>query len=111
MNVPTINGHHPVTCRTQSIKDAMVGNMINPSIKPTRTASPTYQCVSWSRLRSETLKRFIQTDHLVAQFRGLFVPGRSPILLATGQIAHLLIDCPGERIKLLARGRSGEVHR
>ena len=60
---------------------------------------------------SKALKRFIETAHLVAQFLGLFVPGPAPILLATGQIAHLLIDGTGQRIKLLARGRSGEVHR
>jgi hypothetical protein len=57
---------------------------------------------------SKALKRSIETAHLVAQFRGLFVPGRSPILLASGQIGHLLIDGTGQRIKLLARGRSGK---
>jgi len=57
---------------------------------------------------SKALKRSIETAYFVAQFRGLFVPGRSPILLASGQIGHLLIDCPAERIKLLARGRSGK---
>jgi hypothetical protein len=46
--MPTIMGHHPVTCRTQSAKDAMVGNMINPNIKPTKPASPRYQWVSCS---------------------------------------------------------------
>jgi hypothetical protein len=35
----------------------------------------------------------------------------SNFLLAAAQVAHLLIDCPGQRIKLLARGRSGKVRR
>jgi hypothetical protein len=64
------NGHQPVTCRTQSIKDAMVGNMINPSIKATKPEVPMRKLV---QARSETLKRFIQTNHLLAQFRGVFV--------------------------------------
>jgi hypothetical protein len=53
------NGHQPVTCRTQSIKDAMVGNMINPSIKATKPEVPMRKLV---QARSETLKRFIQTN-------------------------------------------------
>ena len=39
------NGHQPVTCRTQSIKDAMVGNMINPSIKATKPEVPMRKLV------------------------------------------------------------------
>ena len=48
----------------------MVGNMINPSIKATKPEVPMRKLV---QARSETLKRFIQTNHLLAQFRGVFV--------------------------------------
>jgi hypothetical protein len=109
MNVSR-NGHQPVTRRTQSIKDAMVGNMINPSIKPARQASPR-SMRKLVQARSETLKRLIQTDHLLAQFRGLSVPGRSPILLATGQIAHLLIDCPASALNCSLVAARERCHR